>query len=106
MAPEVVQELPYTYYADVWSLGVILYELVNGKINKRTCNDQDLLRKKQRQHNRTSSFFCRELARVNKAIDSLPGGIPPHFLRFIQNVPPGHASKGAGFAKIVESAIE
>ena len=35
MAPEVVQELPYSYYADVWSLGVILYELVNGKKERR-----------------------------------------------------------------------
>ena len=30
MAPEVVQEQPYTHTADLWSLGVILYELSTG----------------------------------------------------------------------------
>lgn len=31
MAPELVQEQPYNHTADLWSLGVILYELVVGK---------------------------------------------------------------------------
>ena len=31
MAPEVVQELPYNHTADLWSLGVILYELYEGR---------------------------------------------------------------------------
>ena len=31
MAPEVVQEQPYNHTADLWSLGVILYELCVGK---------------------------------------------------------------------------
>jgi fused-like protein len=30
MAPELVQELPYTNTVDLWSLGVILYELLLG----------------------------------------------------------------------------
>lgn len=30
MAPEMVQELPYTHTADLWSLGVILFELATG----------------------------------------------------------------------------
>jgi len=31
MAPELVQELPYDYTADLWSLGVIIYELFVGQ---------------------------------------------------------------------------
>ena len=30
MAPEMVKELPYTHTADLWSLGVILFELATG----------------------------------------------------------------------------
>src|SRR3989338_11104969 len=31
MAPELVQEHPYNHTVDLWSLGIILYELVVGK---------------------------------------------------------------------------
>jgi serine/threonine protein kinase len=31
MAPELVQEQPYTFAVDLWSLGVILYELYFGQ---------------------------------------------------------------------------
>jgi len=31
MAPEVVQEQPYNHTVDLWSLGVILYELFVGQ---------------------------------------------------------------------------
>jgi len=31
MSPEVCQSSKYTYKADVWSLGVVLYELCAGK---------------------------------------------------------------------------
>jgi serine/threonine-protein kinase ULK/ATG1 len=30
MAPQVVQKTAYSYKADVWSIGVILFELLNG----------------------------------------------------------------------------
>lgn len=30
MAPEIVKELPYNYEIDVWSLGILLYELTHG----------------------------------------------------------------------------
>ena len=31
MAPQVVQKQRYTYKADIWSIGVILFELLNGQ---------------------------------------------------------------------------
>jgi fused-like protein len=31
MAPELVQEKPYNHTADLWSLGIILYELFVGR---------------------------------------------------------------------------
>lgn len=30
MAPQVVQKSSYSYKADIWSIGVILFELLNG----------------------------------------------------------------------------
>lgn len=30
MAPEIVKEMPYNYEIDVWSLGILLYELTHG----------------------------------------------------------------------------
>ena len=30
MAPEIVKELPYNFEIDVWSLGILLYELTHG----------------------------------------------------------------------------
>jgi serine/threonine protein kinase len=32
LAPEVLKENRYTFAADIWSLGCILYELVTGKV--------------------------------------------------------------------------
>lgn len=32
MAPEVIQQLPYDHRVDIWSLGILLYELLHGKV--------------------------------------------------------------------------
>lgn len=45
IAPELVQEQPYNHTADLWSLGVILYELSVGKPPFYTNNIYTLLRK-------------------------------------------------------------
>ena len=31
MSPELVQEMPYDHTADLWSLGIIIYELFTGQ---------------------------------------------------------------------------
>lgn len=45
MAPELVQERPYTHAVDVWSLGVILYELFVGKPPFYTTSIYSLIKK-------------------------------------------------------------
>lgn len=45
MAPELVQERPYTHTVDVWSLGVILYELFVGKPPFYTTSIYSLIKK-------------------------------------------------------------
>ena len=32
MAPEIIQGLPYSYAVDFWSLGVLFFELLTGKV--------------------------------------------------------------------------
>lgn len=43
MAPELVQEQPYNHAADLWSLGVILYELYYGSPPFYTSNIYSLI---------------------------------------------------------------
>jgi serine/threonine protein kinase len=32
MAPQILAELPYTYKCDIWSLGVMTYEMIVGEL--------------------------------------------------------------------------
>jgi serine/threonine protein kinase len=42
MAPEVLKE-SYTEKADMWSLGVMMYELLSGKLPFEAQTDQELM---------------------------------------------------------------
>ena len=33
-APEIIQAMPYNYAVDWWSMGVVLFELIVGKVQK------------------------------------------------------------------------
>ena len=45
MAPEVLEGSPYGMKADIWSIGVVFYQLLTGKYPYLGANFKDLLRK-------------------------------------------------------------
>ncbi len=45
MAPEVLDEKPYGFEADIWSLGVVYYQLLYGKYPYIGMSDMDILNK-------------------------------------------------------------
>ncbi|MBS1890113.1 MAG: serine/threonine-protein kinase [Actinobacteria bacterium] len=45
MAPEVLEHKPYGFECDVWSLGVVFYEMVIGMYPFSAVNDMEVLRK-------------------------------------------------------------
>ena len=38
IAPEILEEKPYSYSVDIWSLGVIIYTMIIGKVFKKLKN--------------------------------------------------------------------
>ena len=45
MAPEVLEERPYSYEADIWSIGVVYYSLLYGKEPFTGRTDYEILNK-------------------------------------------------------------
>lgn len=45
MAPEVLEEKPYGFEADIWSIGVVFYQMLYGKYPYMGMNDYDILKK-------------------------------------------------------------
>lgn len=43
MAPEMIQEKPYDYKVDIWALGILLFELIQGVAPFRGENGQDVI---------------------------------------------------------------
>jgi MAP/microtubule affinity-regulating kinase len=45
MAPEIIRKVGYTFGADVWACGIILYKLMAGVFPFRGNSEKDLFRK-------------------------------------------------------------
>lgn len=45
MAPQVLQQRPYSFEADIWSIGVVYYQMLFGKYPYMGVNDFDILKK-------------------------------------------------------------
>ena len=43
MAPEMIQEKPYDYKVDIWALGILLFELIQGTAPFRGEKGQDVI---------------------------------------------------------------
>lgn len=42
MAPEVLEEKPYTFSADIWSIGVVYYQMLYGKMPYKGNTDYEI----------------------------------------------------------------
>ena len=45
MAPEIVNREPYSFGADIWALGVLIYRIIKGEFPFKGCDDKQLFRK-------------------------------------------------------------
>jgi serine/threonine-protein kinase ULK2 len=48
MAPEIMQKRPYNYKADIWSIGVLVYNLLTGSYPFFASNKEELMMKVDR----------------------------------------------------------
>lgn len=45
MAPEIVNKVHYSFPADVWALGILLYKMITGNFPFRGSDDKELYRR-------------------------------------------------------------
>ena len=66
MAPQVVQKSQYSYKADIWSIGVILFELLNGQTPFHAKNRAEFEGKVE-----TSSYHLKDHTMPNLTIEAI-----------------------------------
>lgn len=66
MAPQVVQKTSYSYKADIWSIGVILFELLNGLTPFHARNRAEFENKVE-----ASSYNFREAVKPNLSLETI-----------------------------------
>ena len=49
MAPEVLNRVKYSYKADIWSVGTILFEMLTGHSPYKEAQNKDQLKRKHRE---------------------------------------------------------
>lgn len=66
MAPEMIQEKPYDYKVDIWALGILLFELIQGTAPFRGENGQDVINEMKKPmvfSNRFGNLFLTQRSR-------------------------------------------
>jgi serine/threonine protein kinase len=63
MAPEVLEKRPYGINADIWSLGVVFYQMLTGKYPYKGMTGSDLLKNIKTKQNDLSNLRISSLAK-------------------------------------------
>ena len=64
MAPEIVNGNRYSFAVDIWSLGVLLYEMLHGTAPFKSKNEKGKMRSISRGNFKVSSRFSREVSNL------------------------------------------
>lgn len=72
MAPQILEKLNYSYKCDVWSLGIIYFELLHGSPPWRGINELDLLHNIKSIQLRCADCFNAKTVRLISGMLALP----------------------------------
>ena len=77
MAPEIIQHLEYDYKVDIWSLGVVFYEILNGETPFYAENQEELFNNIINKEVKFSKFMHRQASNlIKKFLNKNPANRP------------------------------